>query len=110
VATVFIAEPDPEVEALFAGVLRGEGHDIVLFRPGAEAPPGRLVLVLEPADELALGFARELLSSRAGDVAVVCASTRPQGHVRAIDRVAWLVKPFRLAELIAAVERAHDRP
>jgi DNA-binding response OmpR family regulator len=109
VATVLIVEPDPEVEALFARVLRGAGHEVVLFRPGAEAPPGRLVLVLEPTDEDALALARELLSRRGEEVAVVCASIQPQRHVRGVAPCDWLVKPFRLAELVQAVAAAAAR-
>ena len=72
------------------------------------------IVLLEPADSDARAAA-EALQRRPGGITVVCTSIYPDsGQAGSLHPLAYLVKPFGLAELeralTAAVERVASRP
>jgi DNA-binding response OmpR family regulator len=66
------------------------------------------VLLLEPAHPEAFATAVRLLRRRA-ELPVICASIYPDsGQAEELRPIAYLVKPFGLAELAAALRTAVD--
>ena len=85
-------------------VVRRAGHDPL--GPGEPADGDDLgLLILEPASAEGLALAHRL-RSRLEELPIVCTSIRPPSAVTETLRpAAYLVKPFRLAELEAALTR-----
>jgi hypothetical protein len=104
VATILIYEADPAVAELMAVVVRRLGHVPVDLRDTAHLPEAD-VLVLEPGDEGAEGWAK-LLRTLFPGLPVVCVSIYPRPEASALEPVAYLMKPFPLAALEAAIARA----
>jgi DNA-binding response OmpR family regulator len=103
-ATILIAEPHDELAHLVAIVIGRLGHEPVVWE-GRPTPPSDL-LVLEPADPSALAFAREQRAFRPG-LPILCVSILPPSdETRSLAPADHLLKPFRLAELEAAIRSA----
>jgi CheY-like chemotaxis protein len=104
VARILVCEPHPEVRDLLAHVVERLGHDAVLPESGGSAKAD--VLVLEPADPHALAVAQSFRRERE-DAPIVCASIYPpSAETRRLEPVAYLLKPFALGELEAALSLA----
>ena len=102
-ARVLICEPHPEVRELLGRVVVRLGHEPL--HDDAELSPVDAI-VLEPAHAPSVERAAAF---RAVDEAtpVVCASIElPHGGSRRLAPVAYLVKPFALPDLEAALELA----
>jgi DNA-binding response OmpR family regulator len=111
---ILIADPDRDVSELFGRVIRGTGHKPLVLTPArleAEAPPDVDLLLLEPALPGALQLA-QALRARRPNLPIVCASvyepTSPAiGDLLVLlQPLAYLPKPFPLAELKNALEFA----
>lgn len=111
-ATILVCEPHPEVRSLLGHVVGRLGHEAVF--PEEDGGSGFRdasvdVLVIEPADPRALAAAQILRLERE-DIPIVCASIYPpSAHSRRLAPVAYLVKPFALGELEAALHAAVER-
>ncbi len=104
---VLVCEPHFEVRALLGHVVERLGHEAVY-------PTGRRgevvlddeefdVVLLEPADRDAL-VAAERLRTRREDLPIVCASIYPESEqVESLRPLAYLLKPFGLADLERAL-------
>jgi CheY-like chemotaxis protein len=103
---VLVCEPHAEVRALLGHVVERLGHEAVYpTGPRGEVlPDGDVdVLLLEPADPEAL-LAAERLRSRHEKLPIVCASIYPESEqVAALEPLAYLLKPFGLADLERAL-------
>jgi DNA-binding response OmpR family regulator len=105
VARVLISEPHPDSRVLFELVVRRAGHEPVGLGELADREPPEL-MILEPASGEALEIANGL-RRRLGDLPIICASIKPAGPgVAHLRPTAYLVKPFRLSELEAALATA----
>jgi DNA-binding response OmpR family regulator len=105
VARVLIGEPHPDSRALFELVVRRAGHEPVGLGELADREPPEL-MILEPASGEALALAQQLRRRLEG-LPIICASIRPADAVTAALRpAAYLVKPFGLKELEAALTAA----
>jgi DNA-binding response OmpR family regulator len=105
VARVLISEPHPDSRALFELVVRRAGHEPVGLGELADREPPEL-MILEPASGEALEIAHQL-RRRLEDLPIICASIRPAGPATdSLRPAAYLLKPFRLAELDAALAAA----
>jgi CheY-like chemotaxis protein len=106
---ILVVEPHAEVRALLGHVVERLGHEPVFptGRRGEHLPIDEVdVLLLEPADPAALATAERLLRRRR-TIPVVCASIYPSLERAAPLRpLAYLVKPFGLAELESALRSA----
>jgi CheY-like chemotaxis protein len=105
VARILISEPHPDVRVLFEAIVRRTGHEPVGHGELTvdEAPA---VMILEPASAEGLAAAARL-RRRLEDLPIICASIEPPSvESKALHPVAYLVKPFRLGELEAAISRA----
>ncbi len=106
---ILICEPQAEVRDLLAHVVERLGHEPVFpaGRPDDAVPGGGVDIVLvEPADPAARVTAETLMRRQEG-IPVVCASIDPDsGQARGLRPVAYLVKPFGLAELERALTAA----
>src|SRR6059036_1905680 len=99
-ARILFLEPHRDVRELFSQVAKRLGHDAV-ETVGAEQLD---VVVLEPSSGRDVQRARGLLE-RFPALAIICASIHPQSREtrEQLDPVAYLVKPFPLAELERAL-------
>ncbi len=105
VARILIHEPHPDVRVLLAAVVRRAGHDPVGQGELASDDTPEL-MILEPASADGLAAAAKL-RRRLGDLPIICTSIEPpNGATKALAPVAYLVKPFRLGELEAAIASA----
>lgn len=108
-ARILVSEPHPEVQGLLAHVVGRLGHKAVFPERnggGALKAPSADVLVIEPADPHALALARTV-RQRGEDTPIVCASIYPPSlETRRLAPVAYLVKPFSLGDLEAALVAA----
>jgi DNA-binding response OmpR family regulator len=103
VARVLICEPHPEVRELLCRIVVRLGHDPVL--EDAELAPVDAIL-LEPAHAPSVERAQAFRASN-GETPVVCTSIElPDAGTRRLGAVAFLVKPFALPDLEAALKRA----
>jgi DNA-binding response OmpR family regulator len=104
-ARILISEPHPDLRVLLETVVRRAGHEPVGHGEltSDDAPA---VMILEPA--FADGLAAAVgLRSRLEDLPIICTSIYPPSdETRALYPVAYLIKPFRLAELEAAIVAA----
>src|SRR6266540_3225375 len=104
-ARIAIAEPDPDIAALFAAVVARLGHQPIVIRRSADTATAD-VLLLEPADTAGLELASELRGREPG-LQIVCVSRRsPTEEALLLDPIRFLVKPVRLDDLRAAVRAA----
>jgi len=104
-ARIAIAEPDPDIAALFAAVVARLGHQPIVIRRSADTATAD-VLLLEPADTAGLELASELRGREPG-LQIVCVSRRsPNEEALLLDPIRFLVKPVRLDDLRAAVRAA----
>ena len=104
-ARVLISEPHPDCRALLELVVQRAGHDPL--GPGELAEHDDLgLLILEPASADGLAIAHRL-RRRLGELPIICTSIRPpSAATETLRPAAYLVKPFRLAELQSAVSAA----
>lgn len=106
-AKILIIEPHPEVRELLARVVARLGLDPVLFAdPGAHDLSEFDVVLVEPAAWDALAVSR---AAKAHGATVVFVSIFPASEeTRAVEPVAYLHKPFSLADLERAILAAVD--
>jgi len=105
---ILICEPQAEVRELLVHVVERLGHEPVFpeSRRGDALPGDVDVVLLEPADPGARSAAETLLHQHEG-IPVVCASIHPDsGQANGLRPLAYLVKPFGLAELEQALTAA----
>lgn len=104
-ARILIHEPHPDVRVLLEAVVRRAGHEPVGHGELTvdDAPE---LMILEPASAGGLAAAAKL-RRRFEDLPIICTSIEPPSALtRALGPVAYLVKPFRLGDLEAAVSHA----
>ena len=107
-ARFLIIEPHADIRRLYAAVVRGLGHEPIFFDGVSPGEPD--VILVEPADpesfELALQFHHDY-----PDAPIICASIYERSllETRALQPVAYLLKPFVLVELTGALELALAR-
>jgi DNA-binding response OmpR family regulator len=102
---VLVCEPHSEVRALLGHVVERLGHEAVypIGQRGAMIVEDVDVLLLEPADPDAR-VAAESLRGRHEGLPIVCVSIEPEpGRVAHLQPLAYLVKPFGLADLERAL-------
>ena len=104
-ARILISEPHPDLRVLIEAVVRRTGNEPVgqgeLTNDDAPA-----VMILEPASVEGRAAAARL-RGRFGDLPIICTSIYPpNAETRALEPVAFLIKPFRLSELAGAIEIA----
>ena len=105
-ARILVAEPDPDALALIQRAIAGSGHETVLYRPGSELPEVD-VMVFEPGMGQRVVALAKVLATASPPVAVVVVSIQPpELSVHELRPVAYVLKPFSLDELRAAVEKA----
>jgi len=104
-ARVLISEPHPDHRTLLELIVRRAGHEPL--GQGELALGGRIeLLILEPNSDDGLAVARAA-RFRFENLPIICTSIRPPSAVTETLRpAAYLVKPFRLGELQAAIESA----
>jgi hypothetical protein len=101
VARVLICEPDPEVRELLSRVVARLGHQPLLDESDL-APVD--AIVLEPSHAPSVERAQAFRAVE-GTTPIVCASIDlPGAGSRRLDPVAYLVKPFALPDLEAALK------
>jgi DNA-binding response OmpR family regulator len=104
-ARVLISEPHPDCRALLELVVRRVGHDPLGQGELADGDDLGL-LILEPDSADGLAFAQRV-RTRLEDLPIICTSIRPPSAVTETLRpAAYLVKPFRIAELESAIADA----
>lgn len=104
-ARILISEPHPDLRALLEAIVRRTGHEPVgqgeLTNDDAPA-----VMILEPASADSLAVAARL-RRRLEHLPIICTSVfPPNADTRELRPIAYLVKPFRLGELEAAIVSA----
>ena len=103
-ARILIVEPHPEVRDLLARIVRRLGHDCVRLEDGELGDAAADAAVLEPSDEDVLELGREL---HARGIPLVCVSIEPQSpETDVLEPAAYVLKPFALHELEAAIQAA----
>ena len=104
-ARVLISEPHPDCRTLIELVVRRAGHEPLGAGELAEGDePG--ALILEPASADGLAIAHRL-RNRLEQLPLICTSVRPAGPgVESLRPAAYLVKPFRIAELESVLRAA----
>ena len=108
-ARVLLAEPDPDVLELVERALSGWGHEVVRYRP-ASAPGELDLMVFEPGMGARVVRLAETLAAGTPPVQLVVVSVNPpELAVHALRPAAYVLKPFSLAELEAAVAAALRR-
>jgi CheY-like chemotaxis protein len=104
-ARILIHEPHPDVRVLLEAIVRRAGHHPVGHGEltSDDAPE---LMILEPASAESLAAANRL-RSRLEDLPIICTSVLPpSSESQALGPVAYLLKPFRLFELEAAISAA----
>jgi CheY-like chemotaxis protein len=104
-ARILISEPHPDLRALLEAIVRRAGHEPVgqgeLTEDDAPA-----AMILEPASADGLAAAAGL-RRRLENLPIICTSIAPPGEeTRELRPVAYLLKPFRLVDLEAAIASA----
>ena len=104
-ARFLIIEPHEDIRRLYAAVVRGMGHEPVLYDGLPVAKPH--VILVEPADPESLEAALRLRRDHP-TLPIVCASIYEptHGHAQHLHAVAYLLKPFGLVELTDALQLA----
>ena len=104
-ARVLVCESDPDVRRLLALLVERLGHEAV-FDDGSVAPSPADLMLLEPASARAVEHARAVRDAQPG-LPIICVSVLPEdGELLSLGPLEYLVKPFALKELRAAVDRA----
>ena len=104
-ARILIHEPHPDVRVLLAAVVRRAGHDPV-GQGELTSDDTPELMILEPASADGLAAAAKLRRRLEG-LPIICTSIEPPSKAtKALAPVAYLVKPFRLGELEAAIASA----
>ena len=104
-ARILIHEPHPDVRVLLEAIVRRAGHAPVGHGEltSDDAPE---LMILEPASADGLAAAARL-RRRLEDLPIICASIEPPSLASdALQPFAYLLKPFRLGELEAAISQA----
>jgi len=105
VARILIAEPYPEVRELLGLIVKRLGHTPVVRRAG-EALRDVDLIVAEPAAPGSLELAQALRAAQPG-LPIVVVSFLPQPPTwTALEPAAYVLKPFTVVQLEAAVEGA----
>jgi len=103
-ARILIVEPHPEVRDLLVRIVERLGHVGVRLEEGELAHAAADAALLEPSDADGLELGREL---RARGMPLVCLSIHPKSaETDALEPAAYLLKPFVLHELEAAIHAA----
>jgi DNA-binding response OmpR family regulator len=111
-ARILVVDDDPQLLELYARVLRDDGHEVIAARDGLEAQrrmdtrPDLIVLDLEmPANGYEV-LAQVRSSAEHATIPVIVSSGIATGEwaLRA-GATEFLAKPFKVAELKAAVRR-----
>jgi CheY-like chemotaxis protein len=107
---ILIAEPHGDVRSLFEFVVERLGYEpISVARGDGSSLPPIDAMIVEPAAPAALGLARSL-RVRLPQLPIVCASIFPaEPAALELDPVAYLEKPFGLAELEYVLRLAIER-
>jgi CheY-like chemotaxis protein len=105
-ARILVAEPDPDALALIERAISGSGHEAVLYRPGSELPVVDVMLFEPGMGQRVIALARVLASASPPVPIVVVSIQPPELAVHELRPVAYVLKPFSLEELRAAVEKA----
>ena len=105
-AAVLVYESDPAVLRLIELQLRRLGHEAVADAHDRWAGTRCGVAGVEPAAPGGLELARELRKHDPGLPLVFISTCGPRDETAALVPVAHLTKPFRLAQLAAALTRA----
>ena len=104
-ARVLISEPHPDCRALLKLVVQRVGHDPVDSGELFDVDDLGL-MILEPASAEGLAAANRL-RCRLEHLPIICTSIRPpSAATETLLPAAYLVKPFRLTELEAAMRAA----
>ena len=104
-ARILISEPHPDLRVLLEAVVRRAGHEPVGRGELTNGDTPEL-MILEPASADGLAAAAKL-RRRLEDLPIICTSIRPPSAVtETLQPAAYLLKPFRLAELEAAMRAA----
>jgi DNA-binding response OmpR family regulator len=104
-ARILIHEPHPDVRVLLEAIVRRTGNEPV-GHGELTADESPELMILEPASADGLAAAAKL-RRRLEDLPIICASIEPPSAVtKALHPVAYLLKPFRLGELEAAISAA----
>jgi len=104
-ARILISEPNPDLRVLLEAVVRRAGHEPVGHGEltSGDAPA---VMILEPASADGLAAAARL-RRRLENFPIICTSiSPPSDETRALSPIAFLLKPFRLRDLEAAIVSA----
>jgi DNA-binding response OmpR family regulator len=103
-ARFLIIEPHEDIRRLYAGVVRGLGHEPIFFDAFFDHPD---VILVEPSDPDSLEGARRLRYDYP-NVPIICASIHEPAYndVEVLQAVTYLVKPFSLFELTNALQLA----
>ncbi|MFL6019747.1 MAG: hypothetical protein ACJ74A_01290 [Gaiellaceae bacterium] len=104
-ARILIHEPHPDVRVLLEAVVTRAGHEPVGHGEltNGDAPH---LMILEPASAEGLAAAARLRGRLEG-LPIICASIEPPSIAsKQLQPVAYLVKPFPLAELERAIAGA----
>ena len=104
---VLVLEPYEGIRAVIETVVRLLGHEpVVAALAGSREELGPLdAVVVEPAAPAARTLLEALLDENP-TLPVVCVSIEPEGAELPVEPVAYLVKPFGVPHLSAALERA----
>ncbi len=104
-ARILISEPHPDVRVLLEAVVRRAGHEPV-GRGELTIDEKPELMILEPASADGLSAAAGL-RRRLEELPIICTSIEPPSNAsKALEPVAYLMKPFRLGELEAAIASA----
>ncbi len=105
-AWVLVAEPDPDVLALVERAVTNWGHEVIRYRPD-ELPTRPDVMLFEPQMGPGVVELAERLSSEDPPVPLVVVSIHPpELAVHRLRPAAYLLKPFSLQQLQAALLKA----
>lgn len=101
-ARVLIDDPSVDVRELLARLVTMLGHE-ALTEPDGDLPD---VLVFDPADPTASDRARLLRELAPMLPLVICSIDEPSPRTRALRPAAYVLKPFRRAEIEMALAAA----
>ena len=107
---VLVGEPYPEIRVLLAHIVAGIGFEPVLYGDGdPELLDDIDVFLLEPALPGGLEVARKLRAQNPGLPIVFVSIYPPTEETSALSPLAYLMKPFALAELQRTLNEAAAR-
>jgi len=105
-ASILLSEADPDVRQLLIVLLERLGHEAIVLEGGVETPPPADLMLLEPSSPERLDQAREIRAERPS-LPVVCVSVLPaEAWFLTLGPLAYLTKPFTVAELESTIEAA----